>query len=132
MRRKAVTAAACSKFMNVANGSGMCLFGLFIGAKRVPTFDWLNAATGWHKTPEDYMEIGEQIQTLKQLFNFKQGVDPRSFKVGNRVLGRPPQSEGANCGRTMDIEKMIGDYWRSSGGMPKPANRQRRVSPVWD
>ena len=61
------------------------------------------------------MEIGERIQTLKQLFNFKQGVDPRSFKVGNRVLGRPPQSEGANRGRTMDIEKMIGDYWRQFG-----------------
>lgn len=112
---KAVTAAACSKFMNVANGSGMCLFGLFIGAKRVPTFNWLNAATGWHKTPEDYMEIGERIQTLKQLFNFKQGVDPRSFKVSDRVLGRRPQSEGANRGRTMDIEKMIGDYWRQFG-----------------
>ena len=112
---KAVMAAACSKFMNVANGSGMCLFGLFIGAKRVPTFDWLNAATGWHKTPEDYMEIGERIQTLKQLFNFKHGVDPRSFKVSDRVLGRHPQLEGANRGRTMDIEKMIGDYWRQFG-----------------
>ena len=112
---KAVMAAACSKFMNVANGSGMCLFGLFIGAKRVPTFNWLNAATGWHKTPEDYMEIGERIQTLKQLFNFKHDVDPRSFKVSDRVLGRHPQSEGANRGRTMDIEKMIGDYWRQFG-----------------
>lgn len=112
---KAVMAAACSKFMNVANGAGMCLFGLFIGAKRVPTFDWLNAATGWRKTPEEYLEIGERIQTLKQLFNFRQGVDPRSFKVSDRVLGRPLPSEGANRGRTMDIEKMIGDYWRQFG-----------------
>jgi len=112
---KAVMAAACSKFMNVANGAGMCLFGLFLGAQRTPTFEWLNAATGWHKTPEDYMEIGERIQTLKQLFNFKHGVDPRSFKVGDRVLGRLPQSQGANRGRTMDIEKMIGDHWRRFG-----------------
>lgn len=112
---KAVMAAACSKFMNVANGAGMCLFGLFLGAQRTPTFEWLNAATGWHKTPEDYMEIGERIQTLKQLFNFKHGVDPRSFKVNDRVLGRLPQSQGANRGRTMDIEKMIGDHWRQFG-----------------
>ncbi len=112
---KAVTAAACSKFMNVANGSGLCLFGLFIGAKRIRTFDWLNAATGWHKTPEDYMEIGERIQTLKQLFNIRHGIDPWSFKVGDRVVGRPPLTEGANRGRTMDMEKMMSDYWHQFG-----------------
>jgi aldehyde:ferredoxin oxidoreductase len=112
---KAVTAAACSKFMNVANGSGLCLFGLFIGAKRIRTFDWLNAATGWRKTPEDYMEIGERIQTLKQLFNIRHGIDPWSFKVGDRVVGRPPLTEGANRGRTMDMEKMISDYWYQLG-----------------
>ena len=75
------------------------------------------------------MEIGERIQTLKQLFNFKQGADPRSFKVNDRVLGRLPQLKGANRGRTMDIEKMIGDYWRQFGwdaGTGKPA--EARVS----
>ncbi len=112
---KAVTAAACSKFMNVANGSGLCLFGLFIGAKRIRIFDWLNAATGWYKTPEDYMEIGERIQTLKQLFNIRHGIDPWSFKVGDRVVGRPPLAEGANRGRTMDMEKMMSDYWHQFG-----------------
>lgn len=123
---KAVMAAACSKFMNVANGAGMCLFGLFMGTRRTPTFDWLNAAAGWRRRPEEYMEIGERIQTLKQLFNFKHGVDPRSFKVSDRVLGRPAQSEGANRGRTMDLEKMRGDYWRRLGwdaetGRPIPS-----------
>ena len=112
---KAVTAAACSKFMNVANGSGLCLFGLFIGAKRIRIFDWLNAATGWYKTPEDYMEIGERIQTLKQLFNIRHGIDLWSFKVGDRVVGRPPLAEGANRGRTMDMEKMMSDYWHQFG-----------------
>lgn len=112
---KAVMAAACSKYMNVANGAGLCLFGLFLGAARIRAFDWLNAATGWRKTPEDYMEIGERIQTLKQLFNIRHGIDPRSFKVGNRAAGWPPQTRGANRGRTMDMEKMMGDYWRQFG-----------------
>jgi len=109
---KAVMAAACSKFMNVANGSALCLFGLFIGAGRIRVFDWLNAATGWRKTPEEYMKIGVRIQTLKQLFNLKHGIDPWSCKVCDRVVGRPPQMEGANRGRTVDIENMMRDYWR--------------------
>lgn len=112
---KAVTAAACSKFMSVVNGAGLCLFGTFLGAKRIPTFEWLNAATGWRKTPEQYLEIGSRIQTLKQAFNIKHGIDPRSFKASDRAVGRPPQTEGANRGRTMDMEKMMSDYWRQLG-----------------
>ncbi|MBA4396600.1 MAG: hypothetical protein C0394_04355 [Syntrophus sp. (in: bacteria)] len=99
----------------MANGAGLCLFGLFIGAARVRAFDWLNAATGWRKTPEDYLEIGERIQTLKQLFNIRHGIDPWSFKVGNRAAGWPPQTKGANRGRTMDMVQMMGDYWRQFG-----------------
>jgi aldehyde:ferredoxin oxidoreductase len=112
---KAVMAAACSRFMNVANGAGLCMFGLFLGAARIPTFEWLNAATGWRKTPEEYMAIGAAIQDLKQRFNVKHGIDPRSFRAVDRVVGRPPQNRGANKGRTMDIEKMRSDYWRQCG-----------------
>jgi aldehyde:ferredoxin oxidoreductase len=95
------------------------MFGAFLGAKRIPTFDWLNAATGWHRTPEQYMEIGERIQTLKQAFNIRHGVDPRSFKPSDRVMGKPPQSKGANRGRSVDIEKMISDYYSQFGWDPE-------------
>jgi len=123
--KKAIKAAACSKFMNVVNGAGVCLFGTFLGAKRIPVFDWLNAAAGWNKTPEEYMEIGGRIQTLKQLFNIKHGIDPKSFKVNDRVIGRPPQKEGANRDRAADIEKMMAGYWAQFGwnqetGRPDP------------
>ena len=49
---QAKQAAACSKYMNVVNGSGLCMFGTFLGVKRTPTFDWLNAGTGWNRSPE--------------------------------------------------------------------------------
>lgn len=112
---KAVMAAACSKFMNVANGAGLCLFGLFLGAARIPSFAWLNAATGWRRSPEEYLAVGADIQDLKQKFNCKHGIDPKSFRVPDRVVGRPPQRRGANRGRTMDIEKMCHDYWEQFG-----------------
>ena len=112
---KAIWAAACSKYVNVMNGAGLCLFGAFIGSTRLPLFDWLNAATGWDKTPEEYMEIGGRIQTLRQDFNVKHGVTPKSFVVPDRVLGREPLAEGANKGRSVDIEPMMRDYWRLLG-----------------
>ncbi|MEA2015049.1 MAG: aldehyde ferredoxin oxidoreductase family protein [Thermodesulfobacteriota bacterium] len=112
---KAVTSAACSKFINVLNGAGLCLFGSFLGANRIPAFEWLSAATGWNKTPEEYMEIGERIQTLKQAFNVKHGIEPKDFKISDRVAGIPPQLAGANKGRTVDIDKLMEGYWGQFG-----------------
>ncbi|HOD29730.1 MAG TPA: aldehyde ferredoxin oxidoreductase family protein [Syntrophales bacterium] len=116
---KAVMAAACSKFMSLANAAGFCLFGLMLGSKRIPSFAWLNAATGWNKTPEQYLEIGARIQTLKQAFNIRQGVDPRAIKVPDRMLGRPALAQGANKGRSTDLETMRSDYWRQFGWDPE-------------
>ncbi len=61
------------------------------------------------------MEIGERIQTLRQLFNVKHGIEPKDYKMSDRALGRPPLKEGANKDRSIDIEKMVGDYWEQFG-----------------
>lgn len=114
-RDKAVIGAANSKFMSVVNSAGGCKFGMFIGAKRVRLFDWLNAATGWNKTPEEYLKIGENIQTLKQAFNVKQGLEPREVRLSDRVMGKPVQTQGANKGRIIDLEPVRSAYWVEFG-----------------
>jgi aldehyde:ferredoxin oxidoreductase len=129
-RERAVAAAACSRFMNVLNGSGTCLFGALLGIERLPLFEWLNAATGWQRTPADYMAIGDRIQTLKQAFNIKQGLDPRTFKASARSLGMPPLKTGANKGRQVDLDRMRRDYWQELGwdpetGIPRPEKMQQ-------
>jgi aldehyde:ferredoxin oxidoreductase len=110
--KRAKQAAACSRFMNVLNGAGGCAFGAQIGVDRFPIFEWLNAATGWTKTPAQYMEIGTRIQTLKQAFNCKHGIDPKSARPNPRTVGQPPMTEGANQYRTVNIDQMTADYWQ--------------------
>ena len=112
---KAMIGAACSKYMNLINGVGECLFGALMGATRVPIFEWLNAATGWDKTPKEYMEIGKNIQTLKQAFNLKHGITPKRTMITKRALGYPAQTQGVNKNRSLDIDKMAQDYWRQFG-----------------
>ena len=90
---KVVWAAACSQFSQVMNGAGMCMFGGFIGVNRIPIFEWLNAATGWDKSPEEYMRIGWNIQTLRQAFNAHEGI-PLRHAINPRAVGVPPQTEG--------------------------------------
>lgn len=117
-KEKAAMAVACSQYMNVINGAGCCLFGAFMGAHRIPVFDWLNAATGWDHSPEAYLVTGHRIQTVKQLFNLKQGVTPEKIHISRRVLGQPPQKEGANKGVTVPLEKLRRYYWAAMGYDP--------------
>lgn len=123
--RHARIGKANSQFMNVMNAAGLCLFGAFLGADRIRVFDWLNAATGWHLTPDEYMEAGSRIQTLKQAFNVRQGIRPKSFAIQGRPVGEPPQDKGANKGRSVDLDRLMADYWDALGwdretGIPSP------------
>jgi aldehyde:ferredoxin oxidoreductase len=113
--------------MNVINGAGLCLFGSFLGVEKLPVFEWLNAATGWRKTPEEYMRIGERVQTLRQQFNIEHGIDPGTFKMSDRAAGRPPQTRGANRGRTVPVEEMMRDYWRVFGWDPLTGKPTRKT-----
>ena len=118
-REKAVWAVACSCYTQLFNSAGLCMFGAFLGASRLNFFEWLNAATGWQKSPEEYMEIGKRIQTLKQLFNFKHGIDPWTLKVSERATGNPPLEEGANKWRKVPLDQMMKDYWEEMGWNPE-------------
>lgn len=104
-----------SKYMTIVNSVGACMFGSFLGAKRFRVFEWLNAATGWNYTPEQYMEKAADIHTLKQSFNVKHGIEPNKIKISERALGRPVQTEGANKGRSIKIEEMMSRYWKQFG-----------------
>jgi aldehyde:ferredoxin oxidoreductase len=130
-KEKIDAAAACSRFMNVLNGTGACLFGAFLGVERLPLFEWLNAATGWQRSPEEYMDIGERIQTLKQAFNIKHGVEPKSFKANPRTLGRPPQTTGANAGRSVAVESMMRAYWQHFGWDPETGHPGEAILNRW-
>jgi aldehyde:ferredoxin oxidoreductase len=129
-RQKAHMAAACSRFVNVLNAAGACLFGAFLGVHRLPVFEWLNAATGWNRSAQDYLECGSRIQTARQAFNLRHGIDPRRNRAADRALGRPPQTRGANAGRQVPIEGLMQHYWQAFGwdpetGRPDPATLQQ-------
>jgi len=128
---KITAAAACSRFMNILNGSGTCLFGAFLGVERLPLFEWLNAATGWRRSPADYMNVGERIQNLKQAFNIRHGIEPKSFQANPRTLGRPPQESGANAGRSIAIEAMMRAYWQHFGWDPRTGKPEHATLKRW-
>jgi len=94
-----------SKMKQVMDGVGLCLFGMCCGPK-IPVFEWINAAAGWNKTPEDYLVIGERIETLRQSFNVREGIKPADFKLSGRAIGVPPLDAGPHKGVTLDVDTM--------------------------
>lgn len=108
-------AVANSCFTQLYNGAGLCMFGAMMGADRIPIFEWLNAATGWHLTPEEYMTAGRRIQTIRQLFNVREGIDLHSLAINPRAAGHPPLQRGANRGRSVPLAALMRTYWEHIG-----------------
>ncbi len=111
----AVKSVALSCYKELVDGAGGCLFAMMLGVNHWKLFEWLNAATGWQKTPDEYMEIGKRIQTLRQMFTIKHNVDPMSYKISPRMAGVPPLTAGPNKGKTVPIEAMMKLHWKHFG-----------------
>jgi aldehyde:ferredoxin oxidoreductase len=111
----AESAVAVSNFTQFYNALGACYMAMLIGVDRVPIFEWANAITGWQLSPEAYLRIGQRIQTLRQMFNLRQGVDPRSLKISKRLTGDPPLEWGPNRGAGFDLDLLMRNYWQATG-----------------
>ncbi|MGM0652401.1 MAG: aldehyde ferredoxin oxidoreductase family protein [Bacillota bacterium] len=112
---EALKAVALACYKQVIDGSGGCLFAALTGVQHWPIFEWLNAATGWDKSADEYMIIGKRMQTLRQLFNLREGIDPISFKLPDRITGKPPLTEGPLKGKSFPLEDMMHQYWKHFG-----------------
>ena len=66
-----------------------------------------NSSPGWNKTPEQYLEIGERIQHLRQAFNLKHGKIPsRDFHLPPRAAGDPPLEAGPLKGVRLPMDEL--------------------------
>jgi len=101
-----------AKFHQVLNGVGVCLFGISAGP-RMPVMEWTNAATGWRKTPADYLKIGERILLLRQAFNVREGLKPKDFAIAERAV--KAQRAGPHAGADLDTDEMRALFLRAFG-----------------
>jgi aldehyde:ferredoxin oxidoreductase len=125
---EAAKSAAYICFKQLADAAGGCLFAMVNGVQHWRLFDYLNRATGWNRPAVDYMEAGRRMQTVRQLFNIKQGLDPRVLAYHPRLSGEPPLEEGPLAGRTVPLEAMVRGYrtamgWDADGGIPDATAR---------
>ncbi|MCP5042570.1 MAG: aldehyde ferredoxin oxidoreductase [bacterium] len=123
--REALKSVAGSCYKTLNDGAGGCFFGLIVGLDHWNLFKMLNDATGWDLSADEYMVIGRRIQTLRQLFSVRHGVQPRDAIMTGRVVGDPPLATGNLKGITLPMEQMVSLHWKHFGwdektGVPLP------------
>lgn len=113
-------------FKMLLDGAGGCLFGTQIGGE-MPLGEWLNAVTGWNRTNEEYLRVGERIQQLRHCFNLREGLNPKKdFRPHPRLYGDPPQSKGPAKGVTLNMDQLRDSlyevmHWDQETGKPDRA-----------
>ena len=119
---KGPMSATASNYLQVGNCAGVCIMPfMFFG--NFPLIELLNAVTGWGIDVTESLAIGARIQTLRQIFNIREGITVRDVRLPDRMTGRPPQSEGPLAGVTIDVESLARDYrqamgWDEETGVP--------------
>jgi len=107
---KAFMVDSCYKML--VDAVGMCLFGTQVGGN-LPLCEWINAATGWNISNDDYLVIGERIEQLRHSFNVREGLNPiRDFKPHGRVYGETPLTKGPHKGITLDMNMLARSFYR--------------------
>ena len=109
-------ANACYSLLT--DSAGGCYYAEMMGVHMWKLVEYLNAALGWNYDGDHYMEIGERIQNIRQLFNIKHGFDPAAVVLPERMKGNPPLSNGPLKGRRLRTEEQVALHWKAFGWDP--------------
>jgi len=108
-------------FHQILNCAGMCMFSTSFGP--YPFIDLLNALTGWNDTIDEYIATGLRIQTLRQAFTLREGIEISQNELPDRVVGLPPAKKGPLKGKTIEYKDFYRKYcirmgWNPENGYP--------------
>jgi len=108
-RGEALAVGSCYKML--VDAAGVCLFGTQLGAE-IPICQWINAATGWDLSNDEYLEIGERIEQLRHAFNVRDGLNPiRDFRPHPRISGDQPHRSGPLKNITLDMDTLARSFY---------------------
>ena len=120
---KGPMSATASGYLQAGASAGLCLFPLmFFG--NFPFIDFFNAVTGWDLSVAEILTTGARIQTLRQCFNVREGIQPSDIKLPARMTGRPPQKEGPVADVTLDVDNLAHEYRQAMGWDPESGRAQ--------
>lgn len=101
--------------VELTNAGGFCKFGEEMFLPGDSRARYLSAISGFDYNPEEARKFGVRSYTIRHAFNMREGLRRKDFDISSRNIGIPPQTEGPNEGRTIDVEFMADNLFRKLG-----------------
>ena len=126
---KGPMSATASGYLQIGNCAGVCVMPfMFFG--NYPLIELLNAVTGWGLDVPEALVTGARIQTLRQSFNIREGIQAEDVRLPDRMAGRPPHTTGPLAGVVIDVDSLARDYrsamgWNAQTGVPEETTLKR-------
>jgi len=124
----------------ILDAAGLCVFVTLRytldtanGYQPTRLVDILNGATGAGYTRETLLEAGDRVYTLERLFLAKAGFSRADDTLTPRMS--EPMPAGPIQGETVDLSRMLDDYYRARGwdenGIPTPGRLEALGIAQW-
>ncbi len=111
---KGPMSARLSSYLQFGNCAGVCLMPMiFFG--NYPLIEFFNAVTGLDVDIAEVLDTGARIQTLRQCFNIREGIQTSDINLPGRLAGVPPLQEGPLNGVSIDVDNLRREYFQSMG-----------------
>lgn len=125
-QKKGPAYALVSRYQEYFGACGVCVFAAETNS--FPLVEFTSAVTGWDFNIEEGLLVGHRIKTLRQAFNLREGLNPKDFKLPERVSA--PPSSGPITGRKVDFDAFRRSYyaalgWDHATGQPSEQTLQK-------
>lgn len=104
-------------FHQVLSSTGLCLFSTLFGP--YPFIDLIISLTGWDINIDELIRIGLRIQTLRQAFTLREGIEISKNALPGRVTGDPPDKRGPTKGISVEYTDFYKGYCSKMGWNPE-------------
>jgi aldehyde:ferredoxin oxidoreductase len=102
-----------SSLCHATNATGTCQFVLGGFPNYESFLEQIRLITGWDLSVEEMLKIGERINNVRQAFNIREGLET-PWVFPDRMMGKPPKTEGPRTGITLDREEMFREYMEAA------------------
>jgi aldehyde:ferredoxin oxidoreductase len=114
--RKGDTYARGAAYWHLLSSAGLC--SLYAQFDTPPTVELLRPVTGWDMDWAEGLKAGKRILTLRQAFNFKQGITPDDFRFPKRFEEKIAAGPAA-AADVPPFEELREQYYGAMGWDPK-------------
>jgi aldehyde:ferredoxin oxidoreductase len=87
--------------------------------------EFMGAVTGWDRSIDDLVPVGETILAMRQAFNLREGLNTAGFEIPGRMLGDPPFKEGPLTDVHLDRDGLLKTYFAALEWDEKTARPKR-------